>query len=565
VTLPRKPARYWGDGDFNALADAIEGVSDSMPITYNQDDPPVPPIPANSVWIDTNDGGRAYVWSGTGWVSLEGPQGPPGSTAQTVTLVASAQSFTYDGAGAALPATQSISFEAVLQNLTGPAEFACTRYDSADVSLGAVTLGAGVGDARTLTHAQFGAAAYAVVTATLGGLTDRMTVVRLQDGAGGVSPIVGYLTNEASVVPASADGTVLGTFDASAGRFEVYEGTTRKTLSGEVTYSVFFESDMDISIASDGWYTIASMSADAGDAVLRAAYGGVTLNKAYKIVKSKAGPGGAAGTNGDRGAGNYHLADTGASAPDDATFASLANGVTPNASTPSGNVFQDRVTIFNNAATPPWSVTKFWDGDSWEALTQYIDGNLLVSGTVAASKMVATEISGGLFTADVLKTTGYDEDGSGNPITGAKLDRTGTALKVAPGSLQTGARALLTMGGGNFTLVGANNIATAEIVELVGGQDSVKLTFSNAFPGYNPDAYFPAGYGDYLLLGGSAVFMMPSRAPVGGYKIELVPEHRRPDYVVFGIHMNGARVNDIYNITTSSFQVRLTVGVIQIW
>jgi hypothetical protein len=58
---------------------------------------------------------------------------------------------------------------------------------------------------------------------------------------------------------------------------------------------------------------------------------------------------------------------------------------------------------------------------------------------------------------------------------------------------------------------------------------------------------------------------MPSRAPVGGYKIDLVPEHRRPDYVIFGIHMNGARVNDIYNITTSSFQIRLTVGVIQIW
>jgi hypothetical protein len=435
MTLPRKPARYWGDGDFNALADAIEGVSDSMPITYNQDDPPVPPIPANSVWIDTNDGGRAYVWSGTGWVSLEGPQGPPGSTAQTVTLVASAQSFTYDGAGAALPATQSISFEAVLQNLTGPAEFACTRYDSADVSLGTVTLGVGVGDARTLTHAQFGAAAYAVVTATLGGLTDRMTVVRLQDGAGGVSPIVGYLTNEASVVPASADGTVLGTFDASAGRFEVYEGTTRKTLSGEVTYSVFFESDMDISIASDGWYTIASMSADAGDAVLRAVYGGVTLNKAYKIVKSKAGPGGAPGANGDRGAGNYHLADTGASAPDDATFTTLANGVTPNASTPSGNVFQDRVTIFNNGATPPWSVTKFWDGDSWEVLTQYIDGSLLVNGTVAASAFV-----GNAFKTPNYAYTGTEGAADEAATAGAKMQNTpnGVALLVAPGNLKIG-------------------------------------------------------------------------------------------------------------------------------
>jgi hypothetical protein len=490
VTLPRKPARYWGDGDFNALADAIEGVSDSMPITYNQDDPPVPPIPANSVWIDTNDGGRAYVWSGTDWVSLEGPPGPQGPIGN-------------DGAtGSQGPAgTSSYTHIAYANAADGSSGFSTT--DSTNKLYIGVRVDAVEADSETPGDYNW-------------------TLIKGLDGANGAPGAPGDdgQTPYFHVAYATAaDGsTGFSTTDAAG-----------KTHIG--TYTDYTEADS----TNPALYT-------------------------WALFKGADGSNGSNGTDGARGAGNYHLSVIAGSPVDDSAFSLFANELTPG-----GNVFQDRVTIFNNGGATPWSLTKFWDGDSWEVLTQYIDGNLLVSGTVAATKMVATDISAGLFTADVIKTTGYQEDGSGNPTTGAKLDRTGTALKVAPGSLQTGARALLTLGGGNFTLVGANNIATAEIVELVGGQDSVKLTFSNAFPGYNPDAYFPAGYGDYLLLGGSAVFLMPQRAPVGGYKLDLVPEYRTPGYVIFGIHLNGARVNDIPNITTSSYQIRLTVGVIQIW
>ena len=55
----------------------------------------------------------------------------------------------------------------------------------------AITLGGTGNTARTLTHTQFASAgasvAYAEVVATLGALTDKISVVRLQDGAAGAN------------------------------------------------------------------------------------------------------------------------------------------------------------------------------------------------------------------------------------------------------------------------------------------------------------------------------------------------------------------------------------------
>ena len=49
-------------------------------------------------------------------------------------------------------------------------------------------------------------------------------------------------------------------------------------------------------------------------------------------------------------------------------------------------------------------------------------------------------ITAGRIATGQLKTSNYAEDGSGNPTAGAKLDHTGTALKIAPGNLQIGSR-----------------------------------------------------------------------------------------------------------------------------
>jgi membrane-bound inhibitor of C-type lysozyme len=110
---------------------------------------------------------------------------PPPSGAQPLLLLRStAMLFSYDGSGAASPAAQTITLVAELTNLAGTATFLCTLYDATGASLGPVTLG-GTGNTRTLTVSQFAAAAYAVVSATLSGLTGTLTIARVQSGAGG--------------------------------------------------------------------------------------------------------------------------------------------------------------------------------------------------------------------------------------------------------------------------------------------------------------------------------------------------------------------------------------------
>lgn len=102
---------------------------------------------------------------------------------------------------------------------------------------------------------------------------------------------VGFLTNQAHTVAADAAGNVVS-YAAAGGSFIVLEGDT--VLTAGVSYSVFSETGVDVSIdATTGAYTINSMSADSGTAVLRATVAGVAIDQTYSIAKSRAGADGA--------------------------------------------------------------------------------------------------------------------------------------------------------------------------------------------------------------------------------------------------------------------------------
>lgn len=140
--------------------------------------------------------------------------GSSGAGASVLTLATTAQTFTYDGTGAASPASQTITFTANLQNLAGAPTFTATAYNASGGSLGAITLG-GSGNSRTMTNAQFGAAAYAVVTATLSGFSDTVTVVRLQNGTNGTAGLNSatvFLYKRATSTPAVPSTTTTYTF-----------------------------------------------------------------------------------------------------------------------------------------------------------------------------------------------------------------------------------------------------------------------------------------------------------------------------------------------------------------
>lgn len=98
-----------------------------------------------------------------------------GVTGPRLALVADTQAFTFTD-GAANPGSQTITLTALLNNLSGTATWTTTP---------SVTLG-GTGNTRTLSVASFGSNRQVTVEATLGGITDRITVVRLdRDAFGG--------------------------------------------------------------------------------------------------------------------------------------------------------------------------------------------------------------------------------------------------------------------------------------------------------------------------------------------------------------------------------------------
>ncbi|OYZ15644.1 MAG: hypothetical protein B7Y35_06130 [Sphingomonadales bacterium 28-64-96] len=113
--------------------------------------------------LRANVGGVNYDLTYTITKTLKGVAGP------NLTLVADGQAFTFTD-GAANPGSQLITLTALLTNLTGTASFSTSP---------SVTLG-GTGNTRTLALADFGANRQVTVEATLGGITDRITLVRLE-------------------------------------------------------------------------------------------------------------------------------------------------------------------------------------------------------------------------------------------------------------------------------------------------------------------------------------------------------------------------------------------------
>lgn len=208
-----------------------------------------------------------------------------GLDAKTLRLSSTAQAFKYNSSGA-LESASSIVFTATSSNLTGSPVFATTP---------AVTL-SGTGNTRTLSASAFGANTSVKVTVTMDGLTDEITVVRLNDGINGENALSAYLTNESHTVTTNSDGSG-GLYGTAGGQIKVFSGVTAVTTG--VTYSVTnVTSGLSISINSSGVYTVTGCTVDNAVATIRAVVSGVTIDKVYSLSKSKQGSTGAAGEKG---------------------------------------------------------------------------------------------------------------------------------------------------------------------------------------------------------------------------------------------------------------------------
>jgi hypothetical protein len=224
--------------------------------------------------------------------------GEDGQSAPLLFLSTTAQAFTYGSNGAALPAGQTITFTANRQNLAGTVTWAARLFNSSGTDIGAASLG-GSGDVRTLSVANFGSAQFVNVTASIGGLSDTATCVRLRDGASGADAIVSDLSNDSHIVPADSNGNVTSFAGASTG-LNVFAGLVNDTANWSFSKA---DSLGITSTISGNTVTITAMDAntDAAYVDITATRSGYpTQTKRFTVTKSRS----AQGTTGFQ-AGHY--------------------------------------------------------------------------------------------------------------------------------------------------------------------------------------------------------------------------------------------------------------------
>ena len=232
--------------------------------------------------------------------------GADGSNSRALRLVTSSNYFTRlkgesDSATSQyLPAV--INLTAQLNNIPS----GTVSWSAHDASNNPITLNVS-GATATLSNTNFGNKDYVVVHAEIdsGGVTyfDEQTIVRLREGADGVTGITAFLTNEVAALPAATDGTYeAGDLAAITSQIQIYSGTVNITEQYTLTIDSETGCDANISTTTGSTYgrvSLASVSADLASVVVKATKSGsASIYKTFVVVKQRRGATGAGGTNG---------------------------------------------------------------------------------------------------------------------------------------------------------------------------------------------------------------------------------------------------------------------------
>lgn len=410
---------------------------------------------------------NTLTWATPVKIVQDGANGSNGANARAVKLTPSSQVIRYDVDG---NETDSLTFTATTEGFTGAVTY--------KFYVGAVEKTVGVVDnVFTLQDADEPVAdstRVIKVEAYEDAVLKAQDVVTIYGVKNGADAVYGYLTNEAHVEPAATDGTLTTSLSDAGGTFNVFVGVTDRTGNANVTYSVVSETGVDVSIASNGVYTVNSMSANSGTATFRAVVGStiipgsassVTIDRVYTISKSlqgatgDAGDTGAAGDNGLRTASGYiYYQTTSANSPTSGSAVSTAS-VTIDWSTLllTGGV----ITAGTWAQTPPTfavaNSNKYWyayyrvvetvaggaytvyfsipyQAQNFTGLVTFTGTNTLTDGTNTTTALVASDLgSSGTTTIDGGRITTGSISASLGITTNGSFELTGTNSKIFSG------------------------------------------------------------------------------------------------------------------------------------
>jgi hypothetical protein len=285
--------------------------------------------------------------------------GASGGSASVIVLTPSQHVFKIGKDGANSPA--SITLTATGQNLNGTPSFT--------VPVGTATLSAGANSLqKILTFANMATDSVTVQVAQ-DGVSDRVTIVKLRegaDGAPGADAIVGLLSNESVTLPASSAG-VVSSYSGAACSMTVYKGAADDSANWAYAFSPASAAARVTYTASGRAVTITGMAADVDTAyvdITATKAGAASITKRFTVTKSRAG----ASITGARGAGHYYAAG-----------ATWSDGIA-DAATPGGNVAGDVVTISSGT----YVMEKRWTGAEWVENGVVIDGRVIIPESILA-------------------------------------------------------------------------------------------------------------------------------------------------------------------------------------
>lgn len=455
----------------------------------------------------------------------------------------------------------------------------------------------------------------AVIRATVGSTTldKTLTLTKSVDGVKGTDGVTVVLSNESHTLPADSSGNVTSYTGASS-TVTVYLGitddTANWTLSGVASSGVSFSK-------SGYTFTITSMTVDSGYVDITATKGSTTATKRFSLARAKAGSNGSPGSPGSPGTYvSFQYSKGTNSAPNTSSYPwssspyslstgeyawmrAVTDGSPGTAYRTSGengsNGTRGSITVYDSTNTSPSSslatsaictalglsnstsnlvrgdIVIFskatsnqyysWTGSTWGASMFYFDANVLVNGTLSATKLDANGISAaqiktgtidaariaaGTITASMFSTTRVGGQlnmgtSSTNAIT-ASSDSSGSYLIVQNTVSSSTADAVYastsgTGAGGNFYgpskglvasswTLGADISGTTTGVNAVGGYYGGKFSATQTTGGFAVIADVTAststagrftcsGNGNivYLCKGGYAI-----NTPVGGGK-----------------------------------------------
>lgn len=212
-------------------------------------------------------------------------------------------------------------------------------------------------------------------------LVKRFSIAKTMDGMPGYTA---WLTKDSVVLQADENG-VVSDYSSATTSFMVSVFGADDTANWSVQINQ--KSASVTASLNTSTLSVSSMSSDSGLVELRASKAGTSIYKTFTLAKARRGVTGT-GTAGTRGSGRAYV--SGRSSWSDSVAASAIVSAYGN-----GPVVGDEVSQYGTG----FASTRRYDGATWLVMGQVIDGNLLVTETVTAARVVSGWVYAGTISA----------------------------------------------------------------------------------------------------------------------------------------------------------------------